>query len=355
MGGSTSVKTQPQNNVSGPYMPRNKKFNKTYNLSRELGHGAFSVVKLGVHKQTQEPFAVKLVNTRKVSESEMTALRMEIDILYGLTHPHIIKLTEVYEEGFDFFIVTELVRGGELFDRIVSKSYYTEKEARDLIRVFLETMKYLHEKGIVHRDIKPENLLLRSEDDDTDIALADFGFAKRVVELNDKEDACGTPNYVAPEILRGDTYGCEVDIWSMGVVCYILLAGYAPFYEDNQKKLFEKIKKGRYHFHEEYWSRISPEAIDLVSKMMTVDQESRWTASQLLQHPWILKEDKELSGQDISSTIKELKRYNARRRLKAAANAVIMANRMQNLLGIKSKFGSNNADDDATVPTTGDQ
>lgn len=171
----------------------------------------------------------------------------------------IFRLFEVFEEGAEFFIVTELVQGGELFDRIVSKSHYTEKEARDLVKLFLETMAYMHESDVVHRDLKPENLLLTSgspissplpvlsyhilEDNDANIKIADFGFAKNISELEANEVACGTPGYVAPEILRGDKYGAEVDIWSMGVITYVLLAGYPPFYDDDQKKLFKKIKE----------------------------------------------------------------------------------------------------------------
>ena len=131
--------------------------------------------------------------------------------MFLLLTPH--RLYETFDEGTDFYIVTELVEGGELFDRIVSKAHYTEKEARDLIKSLLETLNYMHTVGVVHRDLKPENLLLCSESDDSDIKIADFGFAKRISELLPKETACGTPGYVAPEILRGDRYGAEVDIW----------------------------------------------------------------------------------------------------------------------------------------------
>jgi serine/threonine protein kinase len=346
MGGSNSKKTKPvEAPRGGPYAEG--RFHSKYSVGKELGHGAFSTVKASTLRSTGVVSAVKIINTKKISDLDMESLRMEIKILSELDHPHIIKLHEVYDESNEMYIVTELVSGGELFDRIVSKTYYTEKEARDLIKIFLETMNYLHQKGIVHRDIKPENLLLRSDDDDADIKLADFGFAKSVSELTATEEACGTPNYVAPEILRGDSYGCEVDVWSMGVVCYILLAGYAPFYEDDQKKLFDKIKKGKYHFHDDYWSRISPEAIDLIRKMMTVDQKKRWTSAQLLRHPWIVADDKVLASKDISGSVAELKRTMARRRLRAAANAVIMANRMQNLIGAITKGAKLSAQEDA--------
>lgn len=212
----------------GPSTAANKKakFTQAYTLTRELGTGAFSVVKLGVNKKSGNQTAVKIVNKAKLTQEDLESLYVEIDILGQLDHPNIIKLFETFDEGSDYFIVTELVAGGELFDRIVSKSHYTEKEARDLVRLFLQTMDYMHGRGIVHRDLKPENLLLVSDDDDANVKIADFGFAKKITDLTVNEVACGTPGYVAPEILRGDRYGAEVDIWSMGVICYVLLAGY---------------------------------------------------------------------------------------------------------------------------------
>lgn len=177
----------------------------------------------------------------------------EISILGSLSHDHIIKLYDTMDEGNEFYILTELVSGGELFDRIVSKTHYTELEARNVIKSLLETIAYIHEQNVVHRDLKPENLLLMSTTNDTDIKICDFGFAKRITDLTSDETACGTPGYVAPEILRGEKYGAEVDVWSLGVIFYILLAGYPPFYDEDQRKLFKKIKEGRYYFHDEYW------------------------------------------------------------------------------------------------------
>ncbi len=175
--------------------------------------------------------------------------------------------------------------------------------------------------------------LFNVEHDDSDVKIADFGFAKRIKDLSPKETACGTPGYVAPEILRGDRYGAEVDIWSMGVICYVLLAGYPPFYDEDQKRLFKKIKEGRYHFHEDYWSNTSKEAINMIQQMLCVDQKKRWTADQLLQHPWIKMGDETLQAKDLTNSIAVMKKFNAKRRLRAAADAVIMANRMNKLLG----------------------
>ncbi len=178
------------------------------------------------------------------------------------------------------------------------------------------------------------------ETDDTNLKIADFGFAKRVSDLSAKETACGTPGYVAPEILRCDKYGTEVDVWSMGVICYVLLAGYPPFYDEDQKKLFRKIKEGRYHFHEDYWCNTSPEAIDMIQCMLCVDQKKRWTCEQLLKHPWITMGEEQLAVKELGSAIVVMKKFNARRRLRAAADAVILANRMKNMFGKLKKLKS---------------
>lgn len=346
--GSTNKSSEPSY--------KGKKFSKSYMLARELGRGAFSVVKLGIHKVSGDNVAVKIVSTKKIAADELASLHSEIGILKNLNHPNIIKLMEVFEEGSEFYIVTELVNGGELFDRIVSKSHYTEKEARDLIKKLLETIAYMHESDVVHRDLKPENLLLTRDDDDGDIKVADFGFAKRISDLQTQEVPCGTPGYVAPEILRGDPYRNEVDIWSLGVICYVLLAGYPPFYDDDQRNLFKKIKEANYHFHADYWSAISTDVQDLIRKMLTLDQKLRWTAKQLLSHPWITAGDAELASHDLSNSLTELKRYNARRRLRAAADAVIMANRISKLTSFKTGSSkSESGRSEKVVPVTDSQ
>lgn len=154
----------------------------------------------------------------------------------------------------------------------------------------------------------------------------------QVSDLTPNEVACGTPGYVAPEILRGDQYGTEVDIWSMGVITYVLLAGYPPFYDEDQKKLFKKIKNGTYFFHQDYWANTSPDAIDLIKRMLCVDQKERATAEQLLSHPWITAGDDQLKSKDLSNSIVTMKKFNARRRLRAAAHAIILSNRMNSIM-----------------------
>lgn len=236
-----------------------------------------------------------------------------------------------------------MVKGGELFDRIVQKTNYTEKEARDLIKVCLETLAYLAENGVVHRDIKPENILLFSNNTDTDIKFADFGFAKFVSDLHEDEPICGTPGYVAPEILKSKPYGCEVDIWSMGVICYILFVGYPPFYDDDQNKLFRKIKDGRFRFHEEYWKNISLEAMDMITKMLCVNQKKRWTAKQLLEHPWITRDVQMLANKSLNESKRTLQKFNARRRFRAAIETVIFTRRLSRRIS-----PGNKSDEDAT-------
>ncbi|KAL3766516.1 hypothetical protein ACHAWU_000311 [Discostella pseudostelligera] len=228
--------------------------------------------------------------------------------------------------------------GGELFDRIVSKSYYNEKEARDVCKILFEAVGYCHSKCVAHRDLKPENLLLRSEDSDSDIKIADFGFAKKVLTPNSLTTQCGTPGYVAPEILEGIAYDTKSDMWSLGVIIYIMwliafnqyisaffsssLGGYPPFIEQNQRDLFRKIRKGQYEFHDAYWGTVSPEAKDLISCLLTVQPSKRLTAQQALQHSWIMKDASVLATQDLGTNLAELRKYNAKRKFKAAVNAV---------------------------------
>lgn len=307
-------------------------YDSEYITQTELGTGAFSVVKQCKRRVNGHLAAVKIIEKDKVSDDDLANLKEEMEILSSFNHEHIIKMEEYFDEPKYVYIVTELVAGGELFDRIVKKSYYSEKDARDLIRVFLKTMAYVHERGVVHRDLKPENLLLVSDDDDSDIKIADFGLAKRIVDLKPNEPPCGTPAYVAPEILRNQKYGVEVDIWSIGVICYVLLAGYPPFYDEDVKKLFRKIKDGKYHFHQEHWGDKSPEAIDCIKKMLCVDVKERWTAKQLLTHDWVTTDDEKLKARNIDGTLVVMRKFNAKRRFRAAASAVILTNRMKKLM-----------------------
>ena len=232
------------------------RFRNIYIMGDVLGEGAFSIVRRCTVKKTKEVFAVKIVERTGLLSQDEEALRREVNILQMLDSENIVKVYDFFEEPSCFYVVLEFLEGGELFDRIVKKNTYSEKEARDVIYLLLKSVKYCHDNMIVHRDLKPENLLLKSKTDDKQIKLADFGFA--VTVENDKclTTQCGTPGYVAPEILKGVPYGRPVDMWSIGVITYIILGGYPPFYDDNQKMLFRKIKAGAYEFHADYWKNV---------------------------------------------------------------------------------------------------
>jgi len=309
----------------------NHSFKSIYSLGEILGEGAFSVVKLATNKKTKQKVAVKIISKSGLSEVDELSLRQEVAILKDLNHPNIVQLVDYFEEPKEYMIALEFLQGGELFDRIVSKTFYSELEARNVVFTLLSAIDYCHSRDIVHRDLKPENLLLADSDDDSAIKLADFGFAAKAVG-NSLRTQCGTPGYVAPEILNDKAHGKPVDMWSIGVITYILLGGYPPFHDENQTKLFRLIKAGKYEFHPEYWSNVSDEAKDLIRRLLTLKVADRYTAKQALAHSWVQRASSELGGRNLGSNLKTLRRYNARRKLRAGIKAVMAANRMKQML-----------------------
>mmetsp|Transcript_7744 Transcript_7744/g.11286 ORF Transcript_7744/g.11286 Transcript_7744/m.11286 type:complete len:475 (+) Transcript_7744:86-1510(+) len=307
-----------------------KGFEQIYKIGDKLGDGAFSVVKKGAHRQTHKCYAIKIVTRAKLTKEDEIALVDEIRILTKLQHTHIIRLYDTFTEPEHYYLVTELLEGGELFDRIVAKAFYNEKEARDVCKILFEAISYCHSKGVVHRDLKPENLLLMGSND-SDIKIADFGFAKEAKSSAYLRTQCGTPGYVAPEILEGVPYGAKADQWSLGVIVYILLGGYPPFVESNQRELFRKIRKGQFEFHDEYWSNVSNEAKQLISSLLTVSPEKRLSAVDSLTHPWIVGSDADLAGKDLGTNLDRLKTFNAKRKFRAGVNAIILANKLESL------------------------
>ena len=259
-----------------------------------------------------------------------------MEILRIMNHPNIVRLIDFYDEPSQYLIAMEYLEGGELFDRIVKKAYYNEKEARDLAQIFLSAVKYMHDRNVVHRDLKPENLLLKSQSDDADVKIADFGFAT-IAETDSLTEQCGTPGYVAPEILGHKKYGKAVDMWSVGVITYILLGGYPPFHDDNQRQLFKKIQAAKYEFHPDFWGGVSDEAKDLISKLLVLDVSARLTVDQALSHAWIRKSDQELAERNLEVNLTELKKYQANKRFKKAANTIIATQKFKNLLGAAKK------------------
>lgn len=328
MGGADAPKAP-----AGPIVDAQDKppFKDCYELGMDLGKGAFSEVKECTENSSKNVFAVKIVTKADLTSEDEAALKDEIRILKLLTHPHINKLHDVYDEQSFYYLVLEKMDGGELFDRIVAKAYYNEKEARDTCKILFEAMGYCHDKHIAHRDLKPENLLLMNKQSDSDIKIADFGFAKFSSNEACLTTQCGTPGYVAPEILEGVPYGTKCDMWSLGVIVFIILGGYPPFIEENQRELFRKIRRGQYEFHDEYWAPISQDAKDLISALLTVTPGKRLTAKEALQHKWILGDDAALAGNDLGQNLAELKKFNAKRKFKAAALSVIAKNKISSL------------------------
>jgi calcium/calmodulin-dependent protein kinase I len=257
-----------------------------YELREELGRGAFSIVKLAVEKSTGIHYAVKMIKKDSVGQ-DFNRLQTEMEILKKVQHPNIIALKEIIDTKNCLFIVTELVTGGELFDKIVELGSYSEKDAALLVSKIVSAIAYLHSLGIVHRDLKPENLLLKDETTVSEVKLADFGLSKIVSQQVIMQTACGTPGYVAPEILQARGYDKEVDMWSIGVITYILLCGFPPFYNEKLQLLFEQIMRADYDFPVDYWSEISENAKDFIRKLLVVEPSKRLNSEQALQHPWL--------------------------------------------------------------------
>lgn len=309
------------------------RFDELYRLKGVLGTGAFSTVREGFHRSNDATsYAVKCVNRKKLSEEDESALLDEVSILKECTHVHIIRLYDFFTEPSTYYLVMERMSGGELFDRIVAKAYYNEKEARDTCKIILEAVQFCHRNNVAHRDLKPENLLLLSQSDDSEVKIADFGFAKKVFKPKSLTTQCGTPGYVAPEILEGTPYDETADMWSVGVILYILLGGYPPFIESNQRDLFRKIRKGEYEFHEEYWGTVSLEAKNLISSLLTVDPIKRLTADQALENSWIGGDDGLLAQRDLGVNLKEFKKFNAKRKFRAVIQTIMAVNKL-NFLG----------------------
>uniref|UniRef100_A0A669D7R0 calcium/calmodulin-dependent protein kinase n=1 Tax=Oreochromis niloticus TaxID=8128 RepID=A0A669D7R0_ORENI len=264
------------------------RFTDEYQLYEELGKGAFSVVRRCVKLCTGQEYAAKIINTKKLSARDHQKLEREARICRLLKHPNIVRLHDsISEEGFHYLLF-DLVTGGELFEDIVAREYYSEADASHCIQQILEAVLHCHQMGVVHRDLKPENLLLASKCKNAAVKLADFGLA---IEVQGDQQAwfgfAGTPGYLSPEVLRKEAYGKPVDIWACGVILYILLVGYPPFWDEDQHKLYQQIKAGAYDFPSPEWDTVTPEAKNLINQMLTINPAKRITAQEALKHPWV--------------------------------------------------------------------
>uniref|UniRef100_A0A672NJM6 calcium/calmodulin-dependent protein kinase n=1 Tax=Sinocyclocheilus grahami TaxID=75366 RepID=A0A672NJM6_SINGR len=275
--------------------------------------GAFSIVRRCVKKSTSQEYAAKIINTKKLSARDHQKLEREARICRLLKHSNIVRLHDsIAEEGFHY-LVFDLVTGGELFEDIVAREYYSEADASHCINQILESVSHIHQHDIVHRDLKPENLLLASKMKGAAVKLADFGLA---IEVQGDQQAwfgfAGTPGYLSPEVLRKDPYGKPVDIWACGVILYILLVGYPPFWDEDQHKLYQQIKAGAYDFPSPEWDTVTAEAKNLINQMLTINPAKRITADQALKHPWVCQRSTVASMVHRQETVECLRKFNAR-------------------------------------------
>ncbi|XP_016532084.1 calcium/calmodulin-dependent protein kinase type II subunit gamma-like isoform X4 [Poecilia formosa] len=347
------------------------RFTDEYQLYEELGKGAFSVVRRCVKKSSGQEYAAKIINTKKLSArappkipaptaagdgrdgqvqnlTDHQKLEREARICRLLKHPNIVRLHDsISEEGFHY-LVFDLVTGGELFEDIVAREYYSEADASHCISQILESVNHIHQHDIVHRDLKPENLLLASKMKGAAVKLADFGLA---IEVQGEQQAwfgfAGTPGYLSPEVLRKDPYGKPVDIWACGVILYILLVGYPPFWDEDQHKLYQQIKAGAYDFPSPEWDTVTPEAKNLINQMLTINPAKRITAEQALKHPWVCHRSTVASMMHRQETVECLRKFNARRKLKGAILTTMLVSR--NFSACKSLL---NKKSDSAKPST---
>ncbi|XP_026995306.1 calcium/calmodulin-dependent protein kinase type II subunit beta isoform X13 [Tachysurus fulvidraco] len=304
------------------------RFTDEYQLYEELGKGAFSVVRRCVKLCTGQEYAAKIINTKKLSARDHQKLEREARICRLLKHPNIVRLHDsISEEGFHYLLF-DLVTGGELFEDIVAREYYSEADASHCIHQILDSVNHIHQNDIVHRDLKPENLLLASKCKNAAVKLADFGLA---IEVQGEQQAwfgfAGTPGYLSPEVLRKEAYGKPVDIWACGVILYILLVGYPPFWDEDQHKLYQQIKAGAYDFPSPEWDTVTPEAKNLINQMLTINPAKRITAQEALKHPWVCQRSTVASMMHRQETVECLKKFNARRKLKGAILTTMLVSR----------------------------
>ncbi|CAO2836281.1 unnamed protein product [Amaranthus hypochondriacus] len=321
-----------------------------YTLGKELGRGQFGVTYLCVDKNTGNEYACKSISKKKlVTRADKEDMKREIQIMQHLSgQPNIVEFKGAYEDKTSVNLVMELCAGGELFDRIIAKGHYSEKAAATILRQIVNVVHVCHFMGVMHRDLKPENFLLASKDEDAAIKATDFGLSVFIQEGKVYRDIVGSAYYVAPEVLRR-RYGKEIDIWSAGVMLYILLSGVPPFWAETEKGIFDAILQGHIDFESKPWPSISNGAKDLVKKMLTQDPKKRISAAQVLEHPWL--KDGEASDKPIDSAVlSRMKQFRVMNKLKQLALKVIAENLPEEeIQGMKQMFSNMDTDGSGSI------
>ncbi|KAL1355758.1 calcium-dependent protein kinase 1 [Arachis hypogaea] len=322
----------------------------SYVFGRELGRGQFGVTYLVTHKTTREQFACKSIATRKlVNRDDIEDIRREVQIMHHLTgHRNIVELKAAYEDRHSVNLIMELCAGGELFDRIIAKGHYSERAAANLCRQIVTVVHNCHSMGVMHRDLKPENFLFLSKDENSPLKATDFGLSVFFKPGDVFKDLVGSAYYVAPEVLRR-SYGPEADIWSAGIILYILLSGVPPFWAENEQGIFDAILRGRIDFSSDPWPSISSSAKDLVKKMLRADAKERLSAVEVLNHPWMREDGASDKPLDIA-VLSRMKQFRAMNKLKKVALKVIAESLSEEeIIGLKEMFKSMDTDNSGTV------
>ncbi|WOG81915.1 hypothetical protein DCAR_0101071 [Daucus carota subsp. sativus] len=321
-----------------------------YLLGRKLGQGQFGTTYFCTEKATGDTFACKSIAKRKLlSKDDYDDVWREIQIMHHLSeHPNVVRIKGAYEDNVFVHLVMELCKGGELFDRIVQKGHYSEKKAVELMKTIVGVVEGCHALGVMHRDLKPENFLFDSPDEDAKLKAIDFGLSVFYKPGHYLTDVVGSPYYVAPEVLQ-KYYGPEIDVWSAGVILYILLCGVPPFWAETDSGIFRAILKGNIDFRSEPWPSISDSAKDLIRKMLDRSPKQRITAHEVLCHPWIVDDiapDKPLD----SAVLTRLKQFSAMNKLKKMALRVIAESLSEEEIGgLKQLFKMIDTDNSGTI------
>ncbi|XP_015873660.1 calcium-dependent protein kinase 34 [Ziziphus jujuba] len=354
---SPAASPQPSNKPTkaapiGPVLGRPMEdVRSIYNIGKELGRGQFGVTHLCTNKATGEQFACKTIAKRKlVNKEDIEDVRREVQIMHHLTgQPNIVELKGAYEDKHSVHLVMELCAGGELFDRIIAKGHYTERAAASLLRTIVQIVHTCHSMGVIHRDLKPENFLLLNKDENSPLKATDFGLSVFYKQGEVFKDIVGSAYYIAPEVLKRK-YGPEVDIWSVGVMLYILLCGVPPFWAESEHGIFNAILRGHIDFTSDPWPSISSGAKDLVRKMLNSDPKQRMTAFQVLNHPWI-KEDGEAPDTPLDNAVlSRLKQFKAMNQFKKVALRVIAGCLSEEeIMGLKQMFKGIDTDNSGTI------
>ncbi|KAL9439518.1 hypothetical protein AB3S75_025055 [Citrus x aurantiifolia] len=323
----------------------------TYIFGRELGRGQFGVTYLVTHKDTKQQFACKSISSRKlINRDDVEDVRREVQIMHHLTgHRNIVELKGAYEDRHSVNLIMDLCAGGELFDRIIAKGHYSERAAANLCRQMVTVVHYCHSMGVMHRDLKPENFLFSSSAEDSPLKATDFGLSVFFKPGDVFKDLVGSAYYVAPEVLRRN-YGAEADIWSAGVILYILLSGVPPFWGETEQSIFDAILRGHIDFSSDPWPNISSSAKDIVKKMLHADPKERLSAAEVLNHPW-MRVDGDASDKPLDiAVLTRMKQFRAMNKLKKVALKVIAENLSEEeIMGLKEMFKSMDTDNSGTI------